>query len=412
MTVVTDDYCQVMTQIDDVPLLPGFEHGRDEKLLAGHFDEWTRLQSLYRAFRSDVPEEYGLDYTLWYLLHYDDALPALQDWQTFSSQSVAHITTGPRQKMIPEELDPPEHTKYRQLLSGPLSPGNVAKMEDHIRARIRSIAEGIADKGKVDFVAEVSRQYPTSIFMDFIGMPMEHLDDLISLAHQVQHTPALAEGAAEKRVAGTMGILNYFNEALQEKRKNPKEDLLTKLTQANIDGQPLSDADLNAMGFLLYLAGLDTVANVLSYSFMHLAKNPDLRHDLITHPEKWPMAVEEFLRFYTLPTTVRVVTKDVNYAGCPMKAGDRIVVPLVPINRDPDQFENADKFIPDREHNRHLAFGGGPHRCVGSHLARVELRVAMEEWHKIIPDYSIEEGVIIREHVGSVAGIENLPLVW
>jgi len=182
--------------------------------------------------------------------------------------------------------------------------------------------------------------------------------------------------------------------------------------QEEIDGAPVADAPLYAMCFLLYTAGLDTVAKVLGYSFRHLAENPGLRRMLVEKPEMIPDAVEEFLRFYSIATTVRVVTKDTEFAGVAMKEGDRIVCPTSSAGRDPEQFPDPDTFIPDRKPNRHLAFGAGPHRCVGSHLARLELRIALEEWHKRIPDYRIADGAEIGEYVGSVAGLTVLPLEW
>jgi cytochrome P450 len=396
-----------MSDTNDVTLIEGFDHASNKAVWADHYGEWSRLREELGRFRSDVAGGYDL----WYLLTYEDAVPALQDWQTFSSSSVQHVRESP-QKMIPEELDPPEHTKYRQLLSAPLSPGNVAKMEDDIRATCIALIDELSGKGGCEFVAEFAKRFPTSVFLKFMGIPVEQTAELVELANTVMHTPADQDPDGAKRAEASIQMVGHFAMALAEKRTKPTNDLLTMLTQAKIDDELIPDEKLYAIGFLLYLAGLDTVANVLSYTISHLAQHPDLRRDLTANPDKWPTAIEEFLRLYTLPTTVRVVTKDVEHAGCPMKAGDRIVVPLQSLNRDPRQFPDADKFVPDRQHNRHVAFGAGPHRCVGSHLARLELKIAMEEWHKRIPDYSIPAGAVLTEHAGAVAGLDNLPLVW
>lgn len=392
-----------------VQILPDFDYGIDAKINANHYEEWSRLREQLGCFGSKADG----DYTQWYLLKYDDGLAALQDWETFSSKSVQYKGPIPEQPtMIPEELDPPEHIKYRQLLSAPLSPGNVALMETQIRERCGELIDALKPRGGCDLVTEFSKQFPTSIFLKWMGLPIESTEELVKLANKVMHTSPLDDPEGAIRGEATMGIIAHFAGVIAQRRAEPQNDFITALTQSKIDGDNIPDEKLYAIGFLLYLAGLDTVANVLSYTFSHLAKHPDLRHDLTANPEKWPTAIEEFLRFYTLPTTARVVTKDTEFAGCPMKANDRIIVPLVAMNRDPRQFPDADKLVPDRAVNRHVAFGAGPHRCVGSHLARLELRIAMEEWHKRIPDYKIPEGAVITEHVGSVAGLDTLPLVW
>jgi len=203
-----------------------------------------------------------------------------------------------------------------------------------------------------------------------------------------------------------------LGELINARRKEPRDDLVSYLTRATIDDRQLTDMELLAISFLLYMAGLDTVAGMLTYIFRHLAEHPNHRSRLREHPETIPDAVEEFLRYYAIVTTARFVTRDVEFAGCPMHAGDRVVLPTAASGRDPKQLADADKFIIDRPQNRHLSFGAGPHRCLGSHLARVELAVAIEEWHKRIPDYRIEPRANITQHVEGVAGLDTLPLVW
>ena len=174
----------------------------------------------------------------------------------------------------------------------------------------------------------------------------------------------------------------------------------------------LTDDELYQLGFLLYLAGLDTVANVLTYAFRFLAGRPDLRSLLRDEPDKIPPAVEELLRLFSIASTVRVVTIDTVFAGCPMKAGDRVVLPTASAGRDGGQYHDPDEFRLDRLPNAHLAFGAGPHRCAGAHLARLELRIALEEWHRRIPDYELADDKPVAEYVGAVAGLTALPLRW
>lgn len=394
---------------DAVPLRAGFDHSCDPGLLAGHFAEWSTLRSETPAFRSDRAAEFGYD--LWYLLRYDDIHAALHDTELFSSSTVQYLGNS-SQRMVPEELDPPEHTKFRQLLSRPLSPGNVLKLEDEVRARCTSLIDEIASRGKCDYVHDFALRFPTRMFCSIMGLPVEHTDELVALAQTVLHLPSEEDPTMETRGGAVLEIVGHLAEGFDARRQHPEDDLMSQLVAARIDEEPMSDEDRFAMGFLLFLAGLDTVANVLAYSTRHLAEDPSLRVALTEDPSRWPIAIEELLRLYSIASTSRVVTRDTVFAGCPMKAGDRVVLPTAAAGRDPDQFDRADDLVVGRAPNRHLAFGAGPHRCVGAHLARLELRVAMEEWHRRIPIYELAPGAMITEHVGAVAGMDSLPLVW
>jgi cytochrome P450 len=392
----------------EAPLRSGFDHGTDPQLLAGHRAEWNRLRGETPVFRSDIAAP---GYDLFYLLGYEDNLTALQDYETFSSRSVQYLGDS-TQRMIPEELDPPEHTKYRRAMSPHFTPHVVRGWEGEIRALCVSLIKDFQANGGGDFTQDFAQKYPTTIFLRLMGLPVEQRDAFIDRAHRILRTPAAEDPQGTIRTTASMEIIGDLAAVIAARREEPQEDLISHLLAEKIDDRPMADQELYAMGFLLYLAGLDTVANVLTYSFKHLAENPGLRQMLREKPEMIPDAVEEFLRFYSIATTVRVVTKDIEFAGVQMKENDRIVCPTASAGRDPEQFPDPDTFVPDRKPNRHMAFGAGPHRCVGSHLARLELRIALEEWHKRIPEYRIPEGTVFKEYVGSVAGIEALPLEW
>jgi cytochrome P450 len=394
-------------RVDPVPLRAGCFHDSDPDLLAGHHAEWARLNRAGRAFRSDVAD--GFD--LWYLLRYEDIHDAFQDPGLFSSRSLNPLGES-LQQMIPIEMDPPEHTRYRQLLSPALSPGKVALLEDEVRALCVSLVDEVAGAGGCDFVNDFAYRFPTRIFLKLMGLPVERTDELVLQARALLHGNDSNDPDFSVRAGASLTIVGHVAEGFELRRRQPADDLLTLLLDARLDGEPLTEDALVGMGFLLYLAGLDTVANTLSYTVRHLAQHPDQRHDLTARPERWVRAIEEFLRVYSIVTTPRVVTRDTDFAGCPMKAGDRIVLPTVAANLDPLAFDDAGSFDPDRAHNRHLAFGAGPHRCVGAHLARLELRVFLEEWHRRLADYSVAPGAEIHESVGAVAGLNNLPLVW
>ncbi len=390
-----------------VPLRPGFDHQTSPDLLGGSFCGWSKLRAEGRAFRSDIAGSYDL----WYLLRYDDIRSALQDYDLFSSRSVQYLGDGPRQ-MIPEELDPPEHAKYRRLLNPPLAPAAVRGRADQIRALAVSLIDDLAPQGGCDFLTDFAQRLTTTIFMNLMGLPAEQTAEFIARAQTVLHVTGEQDPDFSKRAAAALEIIADIGASVAARRAEPRDDMISLLVNSTVDDRPLTDEELYQLGFLLYLAGLDTVANVLTYSFRYLAGNPSLRHLLRDEPDRIPDAVEEFLRYFSIASTVRVVTRDAEFAGCPMKAGDRVVLPTASAGRDGDQYPDPDDFRLDRFPNPHLAFGAGPHRCAGAHLARLELRIALEEWHRRIPDYELAGSEPIAEYVGAVAGLTALPLRW
>jgi cytochrome P450 len=389
------------------PLRSGFDPATDPELLAHHRETWNRFREETPIFRSD----FAGPYDVFFLMRYADNLQALQDWETFSSSSVLP-RDEPHQQMIPEELDPPEHTKYRRTLTAPFAPNAVRAREQEIRALCIELIEEFAARGSGDFTHDFAQKFPTTIFLRLFGLPVEQRDAFIERAHVVLRTAATDDPDGAIRGGAAAEIVGDIAAVIEARKVTPQDDVISHILAQEVDGERIGDPQFYAMGFLLYIAGLDTVANILTYSFKHLAENPGLRRMLIEKPEMIPDAVEEFLRFYSIATGGRVVTKDTELGGVPMKAGDRIMYCTAAAGRDPEQFPDPDTFIPDRSPNRHVAFGAGPHRCVGSHLARLELRIALEEWHKRIPEYRIPEGTKFREYVGSVAGLESLPLEW
>jgi cytochrome P450 len=398
------------TEVADVrvPLRQGYDHESEPTLLREHHAEWDRLREETPVFRSDIAPAWNL----WYLLRYEDAHGALQQPDLFSSRHVAPYTHEDPHQWIPLELDPPAHTKYRHVLNVKFSPTAVAAMEPAVRAQAAALVSAIEPTGACDLIAEFARRYPTTIFMKLMGLPLDEADTFLDWVDELMHTSNAddADGSVRARAAET--IYGYLGALIADRRHRPRDDLVSYLTASSIDGRPMTDAELLEMSFLLYMAGLDTVAGMIGYSFRHLADHPDHRQVLVEHPESVAGAVEELLRFYGIVTTVRVATRDTEFAGCPMKANDRVVIPYAAANRDPREFANADRFQLDRFPNRHIAFGAGAHRCLGSHLARLELRVAIEEWHARIPDYRIADGAELRQHIGGVAGLERLPLRW
>ncbi len=347
----------------------------------------------------------------WVLTKSDMVRDALQHPDVFSSSVVTPLEEDPPYKWIPEMLDPPEHTKWRQLLAPHFAPKLMEQMEGKVRARCAEIIDTFAAAGHCDFLRDFAWRYPTTIFMDLMGLPLEGLDQFLAWEHDILHLTADEDPDRSRAIAAMIAVQEYFAGLIEQKRKSPGADLLTTALGWQIDGAPIPEADMLSWCLLMFMAGLDTVSIQLSYSFWHLADHPEERARLVADPSLAPAAVEEFLRYFAFVAPSRKVTRDTDFHGCPMKKGDMVLVPLSAATRDPAGFADPATVTLDRSPNNHVAFGVGPHRCLGSHLARRELRVAIEEWHARIPEYHLTPGVDVIEH-GGMYGIDTLELSW
>jgi cytochrome P450 len=314
----------------------------------------------------------------------DGIREVLQHPDLFSNSAVAATEPDPPYMWIPEMLDPPAHTTWRHLLAPFFAPSRMARMEEGVRALARKLVDDLAPTGRCNFMTDFALVYPIRIFLELMGLPV---DDAPRFLVWEDH------------------ILNGDEET------DPDHSRAYQAMQ-DVDGQPIPDDDLLSMCLLMFMAGLDTVTAQLSWTFYHLAANPSDRQRLVSDPGLIPHAVEESLRFYTIVSPSRKVMRDTVVAGCPMSAGEMVHIPLAAACRDPKGFYDADQFILDRDPNPHIAFGAGPHRCVGSHLARRELRVAVEEWHKQIPVYRIAEGTQPMARLGAQKTCLDLVLTW
>jgi cytochrome P450 len=347
----------------------------------------------------------------WLLSDSEMIREALQTPQDFSNAMLLPSGEEPPYKWIPEMLDPPEHTQWRRLLSPHFAPRLMERMEGRVRERCVEIIESFASKGHCDFLRDFAWRYPTTIFMELMGLPLEGLERFLAWEHDILHLNTDQDPDRARSIAAMMAVQGYFSELIELKRRQPGDDLLTAALSWEIEGQPISDSDMLAWCLLMFMAGLDTVSIQLSYSFWYLAGHPDDRARLIADPSLAAAAVEEFLRYFSFVNTSRKATRDLDFHGCPVKKNDTVMTPLSAVNRDPALFPDPESVILDRAANNHIAFGAGPHRCLGSHLARRELRIALEEWHTRIPDYRLTEGVEVVEH-GGMYGIDVLELTW
>jgi cytochrome P450 len=371
-------------------------------------EHFARYDALREKGRMHFGQAGAENHPFWLVTHIAEQRACYQDPSTFSSSAVTPDTPNPPYLWIPEMLDPPLHTKWRHLLGPFFAPGAVDRYKPRVNEVINEILDEIEERGECDYVADVALRFPNTVFMEIFGLPVADAAQFQVWETAILHGTVSSESVAMEAM---MAVMGYFSELVAERRKNPRQDILSVATTWSIDGEPVSDNDLLAFCLLMFMAGLDTVAMQLSFSMYHLALNPDDRRRINADPSLWDPAIEEFLRYYAFVSPSRKVMKDTEIAGCPVKAGQMVWMPLASANRDPEEFPDADKVLIDRKPNRHLAFGAGPHRCLGSHLARQELLIGLTEWHKRIPDYELDPRTPVREHGGQV-GLDNLPLIW
>jgi cytochrome P450 len=370
---------------------------------------WMKIYDELRSKHPWFRNEFGPGF--WTMVNYDGILQIMQNPEVFSNSVVTALDPEPPYKWIPEMLDGDEHKQWRNQLGPLFAPNAVERLDGFIRARAIELIDAFADRGSCDFMAEFAQRFPTTIFLELMGLPVDELDQFMAWEHDILHVKLGDENGQKKQIDAMMAVMGRFFEIIPERREEPRDDIVSKALKYEIDGKPISDADLLSFCLLMFMAGLDTVSVTLGWTFLHLARNDNDRKRIVAAPSLIPSAVEEFLRAYAIVIPARKVLKDIDIQGCPMKAGDMVNIPLIAATRDEAAFPDAKTVDITRKPNRHIAFGAGPHRCLGSHLARRELHIALEEWHKRIPNYRVADGAQLQESGGQI-GLESLPLVW
>jgi cytochrome P450 len=311
-------------------------------------------------------------------------------------------------RLIPLELDPPDHQKYRSLLTPLFAPAAIDRLEAGILETTNRLIDEVLADGECDFVDAFARMLPGSIFIQLLGLPEEMKEQCFAWEETFFHT-----GTNEERVQVGNDIHTMLVNHIEDKRANPGDDLVSGLTTAIVDGEPILDEYIQDMCFLLFIAGLDTVTAGLGHSFHYLATNPDKKQELLDDPSLVGAAVEELLRWHSWVNVPRTVRVDTELGGVKMKRGDHIRVVLTLAGRDPSIFEAPDEVNFNRDANPHLTFAAGAHRCVGSHLARRELRIALEQWLKRVPDFRIAElNDPLEYNPYTMFSLKRLPLRW
>ena len=334
----------------------------------------------------------------------------LQNPALFSSKNGTGFSflLGHELDLIPLEIDPPEHMKYRIHFNKPLSPQAIAPREDAVRETAVELIEKFQAKGKCEFVDEFASQFPVYIFMTLFGMPLEDFDKILNLEYKLLHV----SNTIETRMQAAKDIYAYLEKMLADKRKTPAEDLASNILDFKIDDRDITDKEILGMYYLLFVGGLDTVASSLGYAFRFLAKNPQAQQKLRDNPDLIPGAVEELFRMHSVVEVRRTVSEDTTFHGVELKAGDFVNCITAIVSLDENEFDSPLVANLERSPNRHGSFVFGPHRCMGSNLARLELLVALEEWLQRIPTFSMEPGAAPESNLGAVVSLATLPLVW
>lgn len=349
-----------------------------------------------------------------YLSRYDDVLWALRHPEIFSSAADA-LSIGQEQPLIPLQVDPPEHTKYRRLLNPEFVPRKVAELEADIRVLVDEIIDTFAARGHCDFHDEFATPLPSTIFLRLMGLPQDDLEMFLEWRDNIVRpdvAPNDLEGAERLRAAAGTAIADYFERSLDDRRRHPDDGLLSRLVHAELDGEPLTRAELLGICHLMLIGGLDTVTATLDCMVAYLARHPASRRRLVDHPALVPAAIEELLRSESPVMLVpRILARDTKVRGEELHQGDQVLLLIGAANADDCEFPEGEAADLDRDPNRHLAFGGGNHLCLGAHLARLELRLALEGLHRRIPDYRIPDDVEIHYSPG-IRQADHLPLVF
>jgi len=314
-----------------------------------------------------------------------------------SNMSATDLKT--RRPLIPLQIDPPRHRDYRKILDPLFAPQRMRAREDAVTRLVNDLIDGFGGAEEIDFARQFSTPFPSQVFLTLFGLPLDELptflamkDGVIRPDHVVGHEFGHPETDAHQQATAD-SIYAYFERVLDERAGEERDDLLSHFLHAEVDGDRLTREDILDICFLFLIAGLDTVTASLDCFYGHLAEDDAARHRLVDDPDSIPTVVEELLRWETpVMAVARVATEDVEVGGCPVSAGEHVMAIIGAANVDDAEFEGAGELRWDREVNRHLAFGGGIHRCLGSHLARLELRVALREWHRRIPEYRVKPG--------------------
>ena len=345
----------------------------------------------------------------WLPTRYEDVVALAQEYEVFTSRGILVMPPPPGQAegayggvaAPPITSDPPDHHWHRRLILPVFAPQAVAKYEQSTRDLCNALIDEFIDKGKADAAADYAQHIPVRVISNMLGVPLDMEETFTGWVRGVLENMHDMELRKRSRLA----IIEYFLAQVEDRKTNPREnDLISELMNTEVEGKKVPIEYVLGVCNLMLVAGIDTTWSAIGSVMWHMAQHPEHRKQLRENDDLWPTAIEELLRVYAPVTMARIVDRDIEFQGCPMKAGDRVLMAFPAANRDPRQFENPDEVILDREHNRHVAFGSGIHRCAGSNLARLEVRIALQTWLERIPEFELVDPTTVTWAGGQVHG--------
>ncbi len=354
----------------------------------------------------------------WAITKYDDVVAVSMDPATYSSALRGSLIEDPPEDAMPVmrslliNQDPPQHTKYRRLVSKGFTPAMVRRLEPHIRELTSRIIDRVAPLGQCDFVTDVAAELPLQVIVELMGIPMEDRHQVFDWSNRMLgNADPEYSGSLEEARKASLELYAYANQLASKRKRDPQDDLVSVLMRADVDGEALTEAEFDAFFMLLAVAGNETTRNAIAGGMLALIQHPEQRARLLADPSLLPLAVEEMLRWVSPVIHFRrTATRDTELRGQRIRRGDKVVIYYASANRDEEYFPDGDVFDVGRTPNEHVAFGpGGPHFCLGANLARLEMRIMFEELLRRLPDMELA-GPVERLRSNFINGIKHMPV--
>ncbi|MFE9327629.1 cytochrome P450 [Nocardia sp. NPDC052278] len=416
--MVDDDRTGVLDTLQCPPHVPphlirDYDHVSGPEVMRHPPSAIDDLREDARAFYS--PRHGGF----WVLTRYQDIRAAFHDPELFPQWGKGVPVNPFARTYIPLNLNPPEHHSVRKALIPLLSPRRVRALEDVIRDTARNQIARIAPQGQCEFVTDFALTLPAAMFCGLLGLPVEQFpifnemsNDLIYRPAQIQRDEGI-EAARAFRADANRSIEEFMRDIVELRKRERADDMISFLLDSSIDGQPMTEDEVFNIATLMFFAGTDSTGSAIAFAFAFLAEHPRQRQRIVDDPSIVGKAADELLRFHGFHHITRQVSRDTEFAGVRMRAGDLVLLPTGGANHDPREFTDPTEVNFDRKATHHLTFGNGIHRCIGAPLATLELRVALEEFHRFVPEYSIAPGQQVEYLSGQSKTIAHcVPLVF
>jgi len=344
----------------------------------------------------------------WIVRRVEDLKEVYADDDLFTKKGFSSFAKliGEDWDLVPTELTGDPHKKVRKVLNPVFAPQKMFALDDMVRGRAQELVGAFKDKGHCDFVRDFAIPFPVSIFLDLFGLPQDEVDQFLAWETALLHAPDM-----QVRIKATHEVKAYLLDAIAQRRSAPREDLLSYALTYEYDGEPWSNDMVFGYAWNLFVGGLDTVTANIGLHLWHLATHPEQQAALRADPSKLTLAIEEMMRAYAAVTTYRTVTRETEFRGVKMLPGDRIAMSTSITARDPEAWPEPNRIDFDRKPG-HLAFGSSSHRCLGMHLARRELIIAIETMLAELPEFRVDPQAEVPFWLGNIIQVKALPLVW